>query len=93
MEAKNSTYNYIDSIERIDEILNSSDNNYEEKKSIPSRESLTFTNGHYVTASALCVDIRNSSSLSEKYTRPKQAKIYRSYISEIVAALKGDEKY
>lgn len=91
MQATNSTYNHIDSVERIDEILNSSDNNYEEKKSIPNRESLTFTNGHYVSASALCVDIRDSSSLSEKYTRPKQAKIYRSYISEVVAVLKGDE--
>lgn len=90
MEATYSNYNYKDSVTRIDEILESSENNYEEKKSIPARDSLTFNNGFDVSASALCVDIRNSSTLSEKYTRPKLAKIYRCYISEIVAVLKGD---
>jgi class 3 adenylate cyclase len=91
MQATHSTYNYLDSVERINEILESSENNYEEKKSIPDRNLLTFTNGYSVSAAALCVDIRNSTSLSDKYKRPKLAKIYRCYISEVVAAIKGDE--
>ncbi|HEX8266382.1 MAG TPA: hypothetical protein VF596_13340 [Pyrinomonadaceae bacterium] len=90
MQVTHSSFNYFSSIERINEILDSSENNYEEKSSIPDRDSLTFTNGYYVNASALCVDIRNSYALTEKYTRPKLAKIYRCYISEIVAVLKGD---
>ncbi|HEX8288743.1 MAG TPA: hypothetical protein VF556_12135 [Pyrinomonadaceae bacterium] len=92
MQATYSTYNFIESVERINEILSSSENNYEEKTSIPDRESLTFTNGYYVDASALCVDIRSSSLLSEKYTRPKLAKIYRCYVSEVVAVIKGNVK-
>ena len=48
MQATGKTYNFSDSLSRIDEILNSSDNNYEERKDIPSRSQLTFTNGFYV---------------------------------------------
>jgi len=90
MQASYSIYDFKESIRRIDEILNGSEASYEETDSIPDREKLTFTNGYYVSASALCVDIRNSMSLSDKYAKPKLAKIYRSYISEVVAVLKGD---
>ena len=48
MQATGKTYNFSDSLSRIDEILNSSHNNYEERKDIPSRSQLTFTNGFYV---------------------------------------------
>lgn len=83
-------YNFEKSRERIDNILNSSDNSYKEDNSIPSRDKLTYTNGFYVNCTALFVDIRNSSSLPQKYKRPKLAKIYRSYISEIVAVINGN---
>ena len=89
MEAKYSYYNFDNSIDRIDEILNGSDASYEDKDSIPSRDSLTFNNGYYVSCSALCIDIRESKSLAEKHTRPVLAKIYKTYISELVAVLKG----
>lgn len=90
MEAIYSEFNFLDSVGRINEILSSSDQNYEEKESIPIRTSLTFTNGYYVSASALFVDIRNSKNLTDKHTKPKLAKLYRSYISEVVSVLKGD---
>lgn len=90
MEAIYSEFNFIESVGRINEILSSSDQNYEEKESIPIRTSLTFTNGYHVSASALFVDIRNSKDLTDKHTKPKLAKLYRSYISEVVAVLKGD---
>lgn len=45
MEASFSTYDYNKSIERIDEILNSSDATYQDHKGVPSRNSLTFLNG------------------------------------------------
>lgn len=92
MEASYKSYDYTKSIERIDEIMDSSDSNYEEKKTIPARNTLTFNNGFYVTASALFVDIRESKSLSEKHKRPTLAKIYKTYISEIVAVLSGHDK-
>ena len=90
MEANHSNYDYTKSIERIDEVLDSSDANYENKKSIPSRSSLTFSNGYYVYATAIFVDIRGSKSLNDKHKRPTLAKMYRTYISEVVAVLKGD---
>lgn len=92
MKANHSEYSHADSSERIKEILNSSDINYEERKSIPSRDSLTFTNGFYVDCSAMFVDIRGSKELTDKYNRPSLARIYRAYISELVAVLKNHSK-
>lgn len=91
MKGNYSDYNYKKSIERIDEILVSSDNNYEEKDIIPPREKLTFTNGYYVSVSCLFIDIRRSKKLSEKHKKPTLAKIYRTYISELVVVLNGDK--
>ena len=51
---------------------------------------MTYTNGFYVNCSALFVDIRNSSQLPDEHTRPKLAKLYRVYLSEIVAIMNGN---
>lgn len=88
MKASSSQYNHDKSIERITEVLDASDNSFEEKDSIPSRDSLTYKNGYYVNCSALFVDIRDSKSLNEKHTRPVLAKIYKVYISELIAVLR-----
>ncbi len=90
MEAKYSYYDYSKSIERIDDILATPSGNYDDHKGIPSRSSLTFENGFYVDVTVLFVDIRSSKELSEKHTKPVLAKIYRSYISEVIAVLKGN---
>lgn len=90
MEATYFSYDYTKSVERIGEILDGADASYEERKGIPSRASLTFTNGFYVDVTVLFVDIRGSKELAAKHTRPVLAKIYRAYISEVVAVLKGN---
>lgn len=90
MKANNSEYNFEKSRKRIDEILDASNDSFEETDSIPSRDRLTFTNGFYTNCSALFVDIRNSSKLPENHTRPVLAKIYRAYISELVALMNDD---
>jgi len=90
MEANYQSYDYIRSFERIDEIIESSDSLYEEAEEIPSRDKLTYTNGYYVSCSAIFADMRKSSSLSDEHRRPKLAKLYRSYISEIVAIMNGN---
>ena len=41
-------YDVEKSASRIDEILDASNSNYADKTSIPSRDSLTYTNGYYV---------------------------------------------
>jgi class 3 adenylate cyclase len=81
---KNIFYDYLKSIERLDDILNSSVT-YEEKDEIPSRDNLTSKNGFYVKCYSIFIDLRSSSKLPTLYNRPTLAKIYRSYISELVA--------
>ncbi len=90
MKSNHLTYNHEKSRGRIDEILNSSDNSFEELNSIPSRDKLTYNNGFYVNCTVLFVDIRNSKELPDKYKRPTLARIYRSYISEVVAVINGN---
>src|SRR5699024_11190722 len=66
---------------------NSSNSNFEESSSIPNRDKLTYQNGYYVNVGAIFIDIRESSTLTDEHKRPKLAKLYRSYISEVVAIL------
>lgn len=90
METNYITYDFDKSFIRIDEIIASSDISFEELNEIPSRDKLTYTNGFYVNCSALFVDIRDSSQLPNKHTRPKLAKLYRTFLSEIVAIMNGN---
>ena len=92
METNYKYYDYEKSITRIDDILNKQDSSFEEFKTFPSTDKLTFKNGFYVNATALFVDIRDSSNLSDKHKRPALAKIYRSFISEVIAILNGNDK-
>lgn len=90
MESNYIYYNFNRSLERIDEFLDGSDNNYEEITYVPSRSRLTYSNRFYLNVSAIFVDIRSSSTLTEDYYRPTLAKLYRSFISEVTAIMNGD---
>ncbi len=90
MDSNHKPYDWEASFKRLDEILNQSDLNYEEVDTLPDRDKLTFTNGFYANCSALFVDIRGSSKLPQKMKRPTLARLYRSYISELVAVMNGD---
>lgn len=93
MKSNHITYEFGKSLLRIDEILDASNDQFEEVwNDIPSRDKLTFTNGFYVNCTALFVDIRWSSKLSDSHTRPVLAKIYRAYISELVAIFNWNDK-
>jgi class 3 adenylate cyclase len=89
MQANYISYDHIKSAARIQDILDASNSNFETVDSIPSRDKLTFTNGFYVNCTALFVDIRGSSDLTNEHTRPVLSKIYRAYISEVVAVMNG----
>lgn len=89
MEATHKEYSFLDSLSRMDDILNADNKQYEEKDSIPARSSLTYTNGFYVKCAALFVDICDSSKMTDEHKRPVLAKIYRSFISELVAFFNG----
>lgn len=92
MESNYKNYNFKDSLCRLDEILNASDNSYEEKNEIPRRDNLSYTNGFYVNCTAVFVDICGSSELPQIHKRPVLAKIYRSFISEVIAIFNGNLK-
>lgn len=87
MDGNYKTYSYTASAKRIDEILNQPTGQFEETSSLPDRDKLTYSNGFYGFCSAVFVDIRDSSGLTQKHKRPALAKIYRSFISEMVAVL------
>lgn len=92
MDGNFSLYDHISSAQRIDEILDQSADQFREPHALPDRDDLTFSNGFYGSCSAIFVDIRDSSGLTSKHTRPVLAKIYRSFISEMVAVLNGTEQ-
>lgn len=92
MQATYSEYDYKSSLTRIDELLDGADASYIDSTGIPARESLTFNNGFYVDVTVLFVDMRSSKGLAEKHTRPVLAKIYRAYISELIAVFRGNSK-
>jgi|ERR1039457_170390 class 3 adenylate cyclase len=90
METKYSAYDKTVSDARIKEILESAES-FDEVNTIPARNSLTYSNGFYVNCTAVFIDIRGSSKLTDTHTRPVIGKIYRSYISECVAIMNADE--
>ncbi|WP_051482095.1 adenylate/guanylate cyclase domain-containing protein [Paraburkholderia nodosa] len=87
MESNWRKYSSNDSDTRIRGILDLPAGNYQEVEAIPARNRLTFDNGFYVKCAAVFIDIRGSSSLPDKHTRPVLGKIYRTYISECSAVL------
>jgi len=84
------TYDYKAGKNRVKNIL---DNklNIIEQNSVPTDVSFTFENGYYSWVSAIFVDIRNSSSLFSEEDREKVSKIVRSFTSEIIEILRGDD--
>lgn len=91
MKATNKQYDFNSSLSRIDEILDASNDSSKESDSIVNRENLTYKNGFYVYCTALFVDIRDSSNMTDAHKRPVLAKIYRSFISEMVALMNGHD--
>lgn len=91
MKATNYKYDLDSSVSRIDEILDASNDAFVESDSIVDREKLTYTNGFYVHCTALFVDIRDSSNMTDAHKRPVLAKIYRSFVSEMVALMNGHD--
>lgn len=86
MRANNMKFNLENSVERIDSILKAS-NSYDEVDDIPKIVDLTFDNGKYVNCAAIFIDLRGSTDLIESQGRQSRtlAKLYRAYISEMVA--------
>lgn len=80
----NRPYNFTDSFDRLQEILDSSET-FEQVDTVPNSDTLSYSNGYYFKCYAIFIDIRDSSTLPTKYQKRTLAKIYRAYISEVVA--------
>ncbi|MFE2877476.1 hypothetical protein ACFXG6_20685 [Streptomyces roseus] len=91
MDSNFKPYDHVSSARRIKDYLTSPTGSYEEVNSLPDRDELTFSNGFYANCSAIFVDIRKSSQLPSHYKRPRLARIYRAYLSELVAIFNGDQ--
>jgi len=91
MKTTGTAFSVENSDSRIREIVDASDQTFEELDYIPSSDRLTYSNGFYVNCTALFIDIRGSSKLPETHNRPVLAKIYRAYLSECVAILNQDQ--
>lgn len=87
MDGSYKPYDYLASSDRIKDILNQPAGTFEEVEGLPDRDKLTYSNGFYGNCSAIYIDIRDSSGLTAKHKRPILAKIYRAFISEMVAVL------
>lgn len=88
MKSNHKSYEFMKSLERMDAILDSG-SLFEDKDTIPKREDLTYTNGYYVSCTSLFIDLRGSSQLTASQQKRVLAKIYRAYISEMVAIVNG----
>jgi len=80
----NRQFDFNDSFDRLQEILDSSET-FEQVDSVPNSDTLNYNNGYYFKCYSIFIDIRDSSTLPGKYQKRILAKIYRAYISEIVA--------
>ncbi len=90
METKQKKYNFVESFQRIDDILDEPDKSFEESKSVPSRNNLTYKNGFYVDCSVIAVTLGGPIEEPGKFSVPVLTKIYRSFISETVAILNSN---
>ncbi|WP_217992654.1 adenylate/guanylate cyclase domain-containing protein [Bacillus cereus] len=88
MKSNHKNYEFTKSLERMDTILDPG-SPFEDKDTIPKREDLTYINGYYVNCSSLFIDLRGSSQLPKIHQKRVLAKIYRAYISEMVAIING----
>jgi class 3 adenylate cyclase len=84
------SYDVEKSADRMDDILNASNNDYADKDSIPMRSNLTFKNGYYVNVTAIFIDIAGSSDMTDEHKRPTLAKMYRAFLSECVAIMNAE---
>jgi len=92
MKSDYKEFNLKESVERINELIESRESRFTELEGIPARNTLTFTNGFYVKCSVLSVDIRVQSEDADFYSNLGNLLLYRACVSEVTAVMNGNEK-
>lgn len=84
-------YDYKSGKKRLEEIL---DNEMKviEKDELPKDDAFTFSNGYYSWVTSVFVDMRDSSELCADDDKEKISKVFRSFSSEVIEILRGDDK-
>ena len=85
------SYDYVSGKARVTSILDGSMEVIEKDK-LPKSDDLTFENSYHSWISAIFVDIRNSTELVSDEDQEMVAKIIRSFTSEIIEILRGDDE-
>lgn len=83
------SYDYKERKEKVEQILDDTDKVQEVTK-FPNDDNFTYTNGYKAYASAIFVDLRDSTSLFSGGDDVKIAKVIRSFTSEIIEILRKD---
>ena len=78
------SYDVDKSSDRMDDILNASDNDYCDKDSIPARSDLTFKNGYYVNVTAIFIDIVGSSDMTDEHKRQHWQKCIEPFCQSVL---------
>ncbi|STO53310.1 adenylate/guanylate cyclase domain-containing protein [Exiguobacterium aurantiacum] len=82
-------YDYKDRKKKVEEILDNTDAVNEVQK-FPKDEDFTYTNGYKAWASAIFVDLRDSTTLFTGKDDVEISKLIRGFTSEIIEILKKD---
>lgn len=84
-------YDYKEGKKRIESILANKMEIVESGK-LPAGDNFTFENAYYSWVMSIFVDIRNSTELMERVDQEYVAKVVRSFTSEIIEILRGDDR-
>lgn len=82
-------YDYKNRKKEVEEILDNTDG-IKEVKTFPVDSSFTYTNGYKAWATAIFVDLRNSTELFSNEDESKISKMIRGFTSEVIEILKQD---
>lgn len=84
-------YDYKAGKKRVEDIL---DNSLEviESPKLPANDEFTFTNAYKSWVMAIFVDLRDSTTLMSRPDQTYVAKVLRSFTSEIIEILRGDDR-
>lgn len=85
---KHKDFSLDKAVKHIESIMSDS-NDFSEVSNWSSLNNLTYKNGIYIKNTALFVDIRESSNFLSTHSTSVVARLYRSYISEIVMILRS----
>ncbi|MCW4000717.1 MAG: adenylate/guanylate cyclase domain-containing protein [Candidatus Bathyarchaeota archaeon] len=91
MKSNYAEYDPKRGIERINQISQSSDSNFEKHDEIPARNLLTNTNGFHVKCAVLSAKICQPAELCFNENNPL-ARQYKAYLSEVTAVMNGNPK-